>query len=338
MKRTVFLSVIIITMLSLQSFAQKSGTEFKLSLRDGSIVNGTADISSVNLTTPWGKLDIPAKNLSQIIFGITPDNGSKEKIKALVTDLNNLTVDIRKKAYETLISLPINCIPVLEDIINSSDYVASVNDDYNAELALGELKSTNNYEDNTETDDIVITDNAYRFGGTCTIKSISLKTAYGSLTVDRDKIKSIDVFYKSNDVSESSYTLLANKYISGNTTGGWLKTNIYVKAGQKISITASGEITLASLSGYKYKPDGKYATGSGTTTDYESDYTSAATTTTYPTYGNVVFKIGDAGSMLRAGASFKGTVSTSGFLYLSIYETVYNVANTGSYQVKVKLN
>lgn len=336
MKKTILPFLITMVWASLFSFSQKEATEFRLSLRDGSIMTGTASISNVSLITQWGKLDIPVKNISQIYFGISPDNSQKEKIKALVTDLNNLTEDIRKKAYETLVAMNINCIPVLEEIINSEGYIPPSNTDYTAELALSEMKATHNYDESSVGEDIIVTDNAYRIGGAYNAKSIALKTKYGSLDIPRDKITSIDVFYKGDDMAEASFTLMANKHISGNTSGGWLKTSLYVKSGQKLSITASGEITLASLSGYKYKPDGK-STGSGNVEyNYEGDY--AAATTTYPTYGNVVFRIGESGTMLKAGGSFKGTAPATGILYLSIYETVYNAANTGSYLVKVKLN
>jgi len=40
---------------------------------------------------------------------------------------------------------------------------------------------------------------------------------------------------------------------------------------------------------------------------------------------------------LRAGGKFNGTSASAGMLYLSIYETVFNAANTGSYSVKVIL-
>jgi hypothetical protein len=51
-----------------------------------------------------------------------------------------------------------------------------------------------------------------------------------------------------------------------------------------------------------------------------------------------VYKIGETSTqVLKAGAKFSGTVQASGMLYISIYETVYNAANTGSYTVKISL-
>jgi len=52
----------------------------------------------------------------------------------------------------------------------------------------------------------------------------------------------------------------------------------------------------------------------------------------------VVYKVGENGTMMKAGANYNGTVSKTGLLYISIYETVFNESNTGFYTVKVKAN
>ena len=110
-----------------------------------------------------------------------------------------------------------------------------------------------------------------------------------------------------------------------------------IKSGQKLNITASGEITFASLSGSKYKPDGTIAGSvtAATTDAYEGDYAGG---NTYPTYGNVVYKIGESSTqVLKAGAKYNGSSTANGMLYISVYETVYNAANTGSYTVKISV-
>jgi len=49
----------------------------------------------------------------------------------------------------------------------------------------------------------------------------------------------------------------------------------------------------------------------------------------------VVYKIGEYGEMMQAGSKFEGTANEEGVIYVSIYETVYDKTNTGSYSVKV---
>ncbi len=322
-----------LTMMSFSLFAQnKSAVEFKLSLRDGSVISGTSQINSVELNTSYGKLIFPMKNVSSITFGVQPDKANKEKYRKMLNELNNPTETNRKKAYSDICTSGIGAIPVIEELLSDSAYVPSTYDEFTGENALNELKSKYNVTDQFTDDDIITIDNIYKMGGICSIKSVSLKTEYGTLEVPKDKIKNIDVFYQGDSQNEVSYVLQASKHISGNTAGGWLKTNIYVKTGQRITITATGEIVLASLSNGKYKPDGAVAASNY---DYDNEYNY---TSTYPTYGNLIFKIGENGQMLKAGSNYKGSASASGFIYISIYETVYNAANTGSYNVKIRTN
>jgi hypothetical protein len=189
------------------------------------------------------------------------------------------------------------------------------------------LKSTYGVEENFSDKDVATIDFDYTMGGTFNLKSVDLKTEYGDLNVPKDKIKQMDISVYDEQSGEKIFKVMANKNISGNTDGGWLNTGIKIKTGQKLSINASGEVVLQSLSGNKYNPDGA-ANSTSTTSEYAS---------TYPTYGNLVYKIGESGETVKAGSKYNGTVKESGTLYLAIYETVYNATNTGSYSVKISI-
>ena len=310
------------------SFAQKPA-EVSVKLRDGSNVTGTTSLADINLVTDYGKLVIPVKSVSSIQVGIPSDKIVFDKALSFLKQLNNSSDDIKKGAYDELVKLGIKAIPAItnftNDVKNQNEYIG----DYTPDNALAEIKSAAFVDDATSDKDIVSIDNQYTMGGTYEFSKLDVKTEYGNLSIPKEKIKTIDISYINESGSnETSFKLIASKNISGNNNGGWLKTGIMLKMGQKFSITATGEVTLASLSNQKYHPN-----GSATET---SDYTSDATT--YPTYGNVVYKIGEQSTTtLRAGAKFNGTSTTAGMLYLSIYETVFNAANTGSYSVKVIL-
>lgn len=326
MKKMFFAMALIIATFSVN--AQKERIELKLSLRDGNIISGTStSITTVSLNTDYGTLNIPIKNVSSLDLGLTPDEANKSKVIALVKQMNDPAEEKRQAAYDELVKMPIGCIPILNDYIYGNEYQASEFTDYTPEAALSEMKTTYGIEDAGKSKDVVTIDYEYNMGGTFAFKSISLKTEYGVLEVPKEKISSIEVSYYDEQNGDKSYKLLANKHISGNEDGGWLNTGIKVKNGQKINITASGEVKLESLSGNTYTPD-----GNKDNSDYESDYSS-----TYPSYGQVVYKIGEDGEAIKAGSKYNGTAKESGTLYLSIYETVYNSANTGSYSVKVNV-
>lgn len=312
-------------------FAQ-SKTEFTLTLKDGNVVTGSAKVSNLTLVTDYGKLDVPIKNVTSIELGVKPDFSQKENITNLAKQLLNSNEEMRSKAYTSLTSLSVGSIPVLEDIVYAGTYEPSTFTDFTLSNALSELKAVYGISANYKTKDVVVIDSEYNMGGTYEFSSIELKTAYGTLTVPRDKIQKIDVMYFDQASGDSkSFKLMAATHISSNTNGGWLKTGIMVKPGQTLVISSTGEVTLASLSGNKYKPD-------GSTKNANADaYVDSYSTSNYPTYGNVVFKIGENGVATKAGASCNAKVTQSGMLYLSIHETVYNATNTGFYTVNINI-
>lgn len=323
---------------SLTAFAQpKAETEVRVTLRDGSSFSGKTVMGNVSLATAYGKLEVPLVNVTSIELGIAADKSNETKIINLIKQMGNSSADLRKSAYEELIKMNAGAVQVISDFIYSEKYMAAEYSDYTPETALNELKAALNIEEHVSNQDVVMIDGEYTMGGIYDFKKIELKTEYGTLSLPKDKIKRLDVLYTpSGDGSEKAFILLANKHISSNASGGWLKTGIMLRQGQKISVFATGEVTFASLSNNKYKPDGAVTGGNANVDEgYEGDY--AASGSSYPVYGNVVYKIGESGTLMKAGAKFIGTAKTAGMLYLSIYETVYNSANTGSYSVKVSV-
>ncbi len=326
--------------LGLSALAQQKPVELKLNLLDGNVITGTSSMGDVELMTAYGKLTIPVANVSTIKVGIGKDKAIYDKAMSQLKILNTSTnEDTRKGAYADVLKLGVKAIAAVNDfssdpknIDENSTYVG----EYTVDGLLSELHSANNIDDNADVDDIVTIDGSYTMGGTFNFAKMDIKTEYGNLSIPKEKIKTVEVSVI-NPPGSGDYTfkLLGSKNISGNQNGGWLKTGIILKQGQKFTITASGEVTLASLSNQKYKPDGSYTATNGTNYpaaaggDYEGSVTYAA-------YGNVVYHIGDASvETNKAGAKFTGIAKTSGILYISIYETVFNAANTGSYTVKV---
>lgn len=325
MKKTLF---ILILLISNNLFAQ-SKTEFTLTLKDGNIVTGTTKVSNVLLITDYGKLDIPIKNVSSISLGIHPDNSLKNTIVNLAKQLQSAIEDNRKKAYDQLVNLKISAIPVVEEVLYSETEETPIHYDYSLTTALSELKAIHSVGNSYSTKDIITIDYEYSMGGKYDFSTVSLKTEYGDLTIPREKIEKIDILYIDASADSKTFKLMASTHISSNQNGGWLKTGILVKPGQNISMTASGEVVLASLSNNAYKPDGSVKNSSS------DDFNTNSSTSTSPAYGNVVFKIGDSGTVTKAGAKYNGKASAAGMLYISIYETVYNASNTGFYVVNV---
>jgi hypothetical protein len=336
--KNLFLAVALTFGLSV--FAQQKPVELKLNLLDGNVITGTSQMGDIELATAYGKLTIPVANVSTIKVGIGKDKATYDKAMSYLKILNAGTSDdARKGAYADVLKLGVKAIAAVSDFSSDPkniDENSTYTGEFTIENLLSELYSAGNIDESADVDDIVTIDGNYTMGGTFSFGKMDIKTEYGNLSIPKEKIKSVDVTVISPaGSSDHIFKLLGSKNISGNQNGGWLKTGIVLKQGQKFSITATGEVTLASLSNQKYKPDGSYTATNGTTYPAAAggDYEGA---TTYPSYGNVVYHIGDGNTETnKAGAKFTGTAKSSGMLYIAIYETVYNAANTGSYTVKV---
>jgi hypothetical protein len=265
------------------------------------------------------------QKVNNVVIGTGKDKTVKDKIAPYLKVLNsNASDDMKKAAYDDLVKSGIKAIAAINEFIADPKNLSETetSGEYTIDNALAELKSTYGLDELSQANDVVTIDNEYTMGGSYDFTKLDVKTEYGNLSIPKEKIRSME---------------MANKHISANQTGGWLKTGIVLKKGQKFSIVASGEVMLASLSNQKYKPDGSYVASNGTS--YPSvvgdEY---STSNTYPTYGNVVYKIGDTSyESTKAGAKYSGIANTSGMLMISIYETVFNPSNTGSYTVKISL-
>jgi hypothetical protein len=326
-------------------FSQKQA-EVTLDLHDGNIIRGVATVSDIELVTPYGKLNIPVTRVSHIEVGIGRDNAVMEKARSFIKILAASGSDeMRKGAFTDLVKLGIKAIPAINDFYADPKNISDDNTysgEYTLDNALAEIKAAGNLANDTPMEDIITMENNYTMGGTYNFSKMDVKTEYGNLSVPKEKIKSIDVSVPMEaGKGEYSFKLMASKHISGNAASGWLKTGIQLKPGQRFTIISGGEISLASLSNAKYKPDGSSkAEGAADfvkpygTTD-EGEYTGGG----YPTYGQVVYKVGEnSAEVLKAGAKFSGSAKTSGVLMIAIYETVFNANNKGAYNVKVSLS
>lgn len=317
-----FLSVAFSSMV----IAQKEA-EVKVNLRNGSVINGKVKVTTVEMTSAYGKLTIPYADVTSIELGIMPDKSNKSKIDFQLKQLMNENETTRQNAYEELMKLKPGEIYVVEDFLSSESYTPLEEGSFTADELVEDLKMKYGITD-LNPSDMIVFGSGYSIGGTSNFQTIALITEFGTLNIPREKIQSMDVLFVPSDGKDAqkSFVLQASKHISGNTAGGWVNTGITVRKGQKIQINAKGSVILASLSNGKYTPDGPEGTAANLY-NYEG---------AYPQYGMVVYKIGESGTATPAGSKFSGTVKQGGTLYISIYETVYNASNTGTYNVTVK--
>jgi hypothetical protein len=306
---------------------QKNKANLCIKLRNGNVMSGLSNLNAVVLTTHYGVLNIPIKDLVLLEIGIIASDKTKEKVAAYVDLLQSGNEADCQQTFKSLCNVEMNAIPVLESYLDKDNCAYP---EYGVESALNHLKATYGVEGYIS-EDIISLQGEYRFPGVLDISVLEIETEFGTLTIPREKVVSVEVLPDPNaENTNRNFKLEANQHISANVNGGWLKTNIKLNKGQKFSIEGKGEIVMASLSNQAHKPNGAYMPPGGAWTAGNDHDINAL-----PIFGNLVYRIGENGGMLKAGTKVSTNANAAGVLYLSIYETVFNVANSGHYSVKV---
>lgn len=305
----------------------KNKTNLCIKLRNGNVMSGVSALNIITMNSNYGDLKIPVKDLVLIEFGIIASEKTKQKIAAYVDLLQSGNEADCQQTYKSLCNVEMNAIPVLEGYLDKDNCAYP---EYGVEAAYHYVKGIYGI-DNYITEDIITLNGDYRFPGIVDITVLDIETEFGTLTIPREKIINVEVMPDPGaENSNKTFKLEANQYISANVNGGWLKTNIKLNKGQKFTIESKGEIIMASLSNQSHKPSGAYLPPGGSWTAGNDHDANAL-----PIFGNVVYRIGDTGAMQKAGTKISSIANASGVIYLSIYETVFNVANSGHYSVKV---
>jgi uncharacterized protein YqeY len=309
---------------------QKEKVTFTVHLRNGDVISGNSNVRTMIVSTAFGTLALPVSNINSIKMGIINPDIDKDAILRMIDKLNSLRPDDQKSGFENLVQQEPGAIYIIKEYLKSENNTASVSSEYTIEAALQQLISNYNIDEKAPMDDVVKYDDYYSAEGTCNFTgNVQIETAFGVLEIPRKSILQIDIATESPEAGfAKNFILQANKNISGNADGGFLNTGITLKAGETFAISATGKVTIASLSNNSYTADGGI---NGAPAPNDGG-------TNSPTYGNVVFKIGETGQTLKAGSGYRGKAANSGTLFLAIYETVFNPANTGSYKIKVRKN
>ena len=306
--------------------AQNERPVFTLKLRNGDIITGVVDISSITFKTTYGDLAFPIREVAGVTLGVNTFGVDKTLVMEYLNTIQNGSLTDASISFDKLIKMEIGAIPYIKEFMESPAYKKKEGSDISVELAYDVMLSRHNISKTFRVKDVLQTTGATSIEGSYEFESLTLETDYGRISVNRAKIGSISVIFKEvNNVGTGNFKLNANQNIVGNNNGGWANTGILVRRDQAIKIIASGQVNIASLSNNAYTPDGGV---NGTPGPKSAE----------PTYGCLVFKIGENGPMMKAGDNYQGKSNATGIIYISIFESVYNAANTGTYTVKVAVN
>jgi hypothetical protein len=300
--------------------------EVEMTFANGSVVRMALVPGEIEVSTAFGKLVVPVREIRRIDFGLHLPEGLDKQIDATIKQLGSADYKQREAAARELVALGVHAYPFVLVAARSKDLETSKR----AQDVLAKIKARVPAKDLYLSEDDKVVTSRFTIVGRILNPAIKAKSEYfadaeHSLT----KLRHLRLL---TDSRESEVVVDAAKYGLANQ---WLDTGINVESAGTLSITASGDVDLRpSLPGtYVCGPKGYtrlVAGGFGKVKKGGFDGARA-----YP--GTLLGRIGTNGDTFVIGDRFEAPLDREGKLYLQIMSSPYDTNSTGSYQVKVSV-
>jgi hypothetical protein len=272
----------------------------RLHMADGTIVSGKLSITDLAVDTKFGRLSVPVTKLRYIRPGIESKPKTREKVAAWIVKLGSDSADDRKLAGSDLFAIGPNVRQLLRDALDGAGprqatelkaLIDRLNEHADASAATP--------ADTTTLDVIATTE--FTIAGKIVPQSFQLTSDFGTLTMSVEDLVKAD--RDTGDPAEESRSLAVNEENFVNKT---LKsTGLRVDKGDKIIIRASGQLQMSRWGpNVVASPEGASNTGW-----YQNGKIYN---------GALIFRIGNGGSIIKAGSALTYTATESGVLHFGI--------------------
>ncbi len=293
----------------------------KIYLMDGSIVTGKISVPELAIDTQFGSLKVPFESIRAFTPGLSSHPEFTKKLGDLVNDLAADGFAERENAQRALVKLGPEIAPELrlqvktaqaekltrlQKILDEFDSQHDANDE-DAPTTSGEWTN----------DDVIVT-NTFTIVGHITTPGFAVSNTYGTLQLKMD-----DIRRGQRDIDELQ-DIHKTITVSGNViSNNSFESAIKVNRGDRISITATGTVTMSPWGG-----------NASTGPDGSPNYGSMGSIPT----GALIAKIG-TGSIFKAGSKYNFVADKAGMLEFGIAMPGNYSGNTfpGEYQVKIRI-
>jgi hypothetical protein len=294
--------------------AKPAGPAVEVKMADGSAVRMTLTQGTIEVTTKYGKLAIPADEVRRVEFGFRYPDGAEAKVTELVAQLGDGNYKRRETAMTELLAFRELAYPALKRATRSGD----------AETARRAAELVAKLEDKLppeklkfrDYDLVMATDFTAR--GRIESKSLSGHTPYfGEVRLQVAEVRALrSVAFG----GETTVQVDAAKFLDQAHTA-WLDTDVELAGDTPIEVVASGTIRLYPGNGYEATPKG------------HASYVTA----THPA-GALLGKVGESGEVFLIGEKYTGTPKGSGKLYLRMAPSPWPNQAQGTFKVTVTPN
>jgi hypothetical protein len=300
-----------------------------LNLLDGSTVAGDLSVETISVKTEFGELVIPISKLKSFTPGLDSNPAvAKElddKLKALESD----DYQAREQAHKDLAALGPKILKQLAPHASSENpevkrHVTEILKEFEQLAEEGEEEESEGTKEKAWINEDTIETLDFTVIGKISPPEFELTSKYGPLTV------SLGDVVRASRPLDARDAIQRNVTVSGQNLAqrSFKSTGIRLHAGDRVTITASGNVTMTPWGGNAVTgPDGManygwYVPGS------------------IPG-GALVYRIGDKGQVQKAGARITFTAKSSGTLQLAVgVQSEYAGEGNnfpGEYKAKVKV-
>ena len=288
-------------------------------LADGSVVRLVLLDESIEVATRYGRLAVPLREVRRIDFGLRFPEGVEKRIGAAVANLGSPDYRQREAASAELLGLRELALPAVQAAVKSAD-AEVVRRAKDLLQALGERVPA---EKRLKPHDAIVTD---EFPVVGRVQGAALRARSPHFGEVRLKLADLRSLRALGYGGEADVVVDAARH--GLPVENWLDTRVELSEGDKLTVTASGEVDVYPLGGeantYVCGPKGpkRWGRDPGRPSD--------------PPAGALLGKVGESGKPFLIGESYEGAVAAGGRLYLRIVGSPWQVPAAGKYAVKVR--
>ncbi|HVR74462.1 MAG TPA: hypothetical protein VMT52_09030 [Planctomycetota bacterium] len=286
-------------------------------LRDGTRLAGTPALVAMNISTPYGKLIVPVAELVHVRFASIKDGALGERLAESIKALGSEEFDRREEAMAAIQEIGVPALDALRKALESEDEEVKSR----AEKLISQIEEEKDDDEEADSvstpltgDEDEIVTLKFTVRGQVDEKDFALKTRYGGLQLFRKDI--ISIVFRESPHAKHSFTVPGNTF-AGNKQ--WFETKLALTQGERLHITASGQINLENY-GQTTGPEG--------TTNISGNQLES-----FPA-GALVGKIGKDGKAFLIGSEYEQSAPASGTLQLGV--SLQNGQASGQYQVEVE--
>lgn len=280
---------------------------------DGSIVRMTLLQTDLEVITKYGKLQIPLTEVRRVEFGlhVPPDVNQQitQSIKRLASDVYKE----RDGASKELMQAGHFAFPLLQRASRSSDQEVA----YRAVNLIKQISERTSPELLRVREEDVIHTAEFTIIGRINSQTLKANSAhFGDVSL---KLSELRTMHLRQQGGKQELIVDASKH--GSALDQWCDTGITVDAGQRLVITAEGQVDLWPQGPGQYLalPKGYNTAGKG------GQYLAGA----------LIGRVGESGKSFLIGERYEGTANEEGKLYLQIVPSPWNNASTGQYRVRL---